>query len=1747
MGEKLATPPRLIDTPAFKEWFAGSKLQDALGNPLVLYHGSRPGTDITEFEARHETDGIYFTPDPLYAEGFTNELFTDDERAGAIFPVYLSIKNPKVVVADDGDDDWLAFVDRGFNRLELIEQGFDGAILVEASTGIIDQVQAYYPHQIKSAIGNSGTFDPSVADIRYSRQDPRYLFAGPQAETSDLLMLDKARLMEQNKRPAPYIFKETGWLRGPDGQWRYEISDHDARLKIGIPQAIKDDAFNRVYQEAEFEQDTHAIKAIYHRNDSDYLATWGRTKEEAAINLADALAKRDFTGYRSVADVENEIVELGDILDHPRLFAAYPRLRDLLVHFDPNMSDAEKGEFSWGRGITVNARMSAGEILSTLLHEVQHSIQSAEGFARGGSPEERFTGNVKSMLTELSTEHRRQVDQWITSNIFVLDAHQKASDLLTYGLMYQSARRLREYANRDRPSGVLRLIKDECSWAYHDMVRQHPEVRRKFDELDRNWMSLPKRHRQVARNLFIREQCSEAADLLDQVIPAEVLKNFRADERQLRSMIKALEREASRAREKLAPLRELEKAERAAKALKERHEYSTGFQIYRSLAGEIEARNTQTRQIMTPEERRQTPPELTADIKRDEAIVVMRGREGSTVEIPHQMANVTPLGYLRSASTGGNRLTVEDAQYWCNRLLGSWKGRPDIHVVSRISELPTPLQKDIWTQRAARDVRAAFWKDNIYILAPRIENRNKLEEVLLHEIVGHYGLRALLGDHLEPTLERIYQDMGTDPIAEQIKAIYFGNPPFDATNPEHRQLVAEEMMAKLAETAEYRAISEWERFESQTRNGLRQMGFQLPLQKADLLNILYGAEQVVRNGGLSLQSSDYIPQTHTPAFRQWFGQSKVVDEAGLPLVVYHGTGSDFSVFKPSEGGTLGGGMYFTSSPEKASEFAQHKAAPDIVDTDDGGFELVETDQSAAVMPVYLKMENPIYARDMALTDGIAEVKAKGHDGIIFNDYFVVFEPEQVKSAIGNSGSFQPDNPDIRFLRTFHGSPHKFDRFSLAAIGSGEGAQGYGWGLYFAGNREIAEYYREVLKGHTQIKVRDQLYRSFGELFPEASGIAKGKAASAFKRANGDIDETLRLLHENYEIARDLGTPERVQRAKDILDEAVEIVGKAQAMGAEVVAPDSYLYEVEIPDDSDLLDRDAPLNQQPDSVKEKLATIDFPLTSTTSYAEQIRLGLDPFDSNTINAGTGADLQAAIAKAADEQTFNREGPIWDMVKDDPNRLNYNLSQLTSMYLNSVGIPGLRYRDGGSRTREADATFNYVIWDESVVSVQAVNDEMLQAEHQARHDVVRYSRTGSPSSWIPEYAERRIQELADQVESAYASGDLELAETLDAELEESYDALEHYLLQAEEDGVAELATNFGQQHPSMARWLHYTGSVDDAEVSLSDVLADTYEQFVDPACWLDRDAAITNGRSNIELFGGSTQGVSDDQVLDAMKDAYEHSGARLAAKRPSAQSAFGRDTNSFLSSLKVGHNSGFRATDPMANSILAHMDDTEIRMMLKEEKGIDAAGLTRGNLVILAEQHGIHTIQNDLFRDLIQISLDRWAAGRDSATEALSMIENKISQGAYDYDELAVEKLRQAVKLQQALASPAMNDPAHPSPEACFRAFLNQELAYQESCLEVAVQDSQADMVSARREQKAYKDEIASLRRHLGMLDAGMTVEQIRANGLQNDRRSPSINSSAVQVSLIEDHLKKQAAYHSAITPGEEESAGPRNSGP
>ena len=189
--------------------------------------------------------------------------------------------------------------------------------------------------------------------------------------------------------------------------------------------------------------------------------------------------------------------------------------------------------------------------------------------------------------------------------------------------------------------------------------------------------------------------------------------------------------------------------------------------------------------------------------------------------------------------------------------------------------------------------------------------------------------------------------------------------------------------------------------------------------------------------------------------------SKVVDpQTGEPLVVYHGTASDFSEFQKKqatdkEGRRLSMGwgsqkFYFATYPGAASSAAEWAA----VSKDRPG-------NAANVMPVYLRIENPIsgaeYAsqlsavvgegmgRDAAIKALDKRLMAEGYDGIVDEDSggIAVFDGKQVKSAIGNNGNFDPANPDIRF--SFAGQQaatadsFDFQAMRAAVLGSGEGS------------------------------------------------------------------------------------------------------------------------------------------------------------------------------------------------------------------------------------------------------------------------------------------------------------------------------------------------------------------------------------------------------------------------------------------------------------------------------------------------------------------------------------------------------------------------------------------------------------------------------------------------------------------------------------------------------------------------------------
>ena len=188
---------------------------------------------------------------------------------------------------------------------------------------------AFDPEQVKSATGNNGNFDPANQDIRRS-------FAGQQAATADTMALATAQQRLEAGEDAETVRQETGWHKGADGKWRFEISDADAKY-IG-KEAMEQAAENDPYKMAE--------------------------------------------------------MRLEEVLDHPALFAAYPGLRDVSVAYEA--SSAADGDLYYGANynaednvITIGNGLDEATQLSALLHEIQHGIQNIEGFATGGNEDSR--------------------------------------------------------------------------------------------------------------------------------------------------------------------------------------------------------------------------------------------------------------------------------------------------------------------------------------------------------------------------------------------------------------------------------------------------------------------------------------------------------------------------------------------------------------------------------------------------------------------------------------------------------------------------------------------------------------------------------------------------------------------------------------------------------------------------------------------------------------------------------------------------------------------------------------------------------------------------------------------------------------------------------------------------------------------------------------------------------------------------------------------------------------------------------------------------------------------------------------------------------------------------------------------------------------------------------------------------------------------------------------------------------------
>ncbi|MBL3825176.1 MULTISPECIES: hypothetical protein [unclassified Marinobacter] len=203
--------------------------------------------------------------------------------------------------------------------------------------------------------------------------------------------------------------------------------------------------------------------------------------------------------------------------------------------------------------------------------------------------------------------------------------------------------------------------------------------------------------------------------------------------------------------------------------------------------------------------------------------------------------------FRRTPEYQRDALTVEQAESIRDELMNGWKGAPDVIVRDQIDQFPPGLQAAIRLAGAENDMRGVFWNDTVYILASRIPDRMRMEQVILHEVIGHYGLRKMLGKDMERVLNQIWSAHGGKTRADFIIKRYFPGNSFDVNNKEHRHTVAEELIAHLAE--QNRGQTLVQRAVAIIREGLRKLGFTIEFTVDDIVNLLRKARATVENGG----------------------------------------------------------------------------------------------------------------------------------------------------------------------------------------------------------------------------------------------------------------------------------------------------------------------------------------------------------------------------------------------------------------------------------------------------------------------------------------------------------------------------------------------------------------------------------------------------------------------------------------------------------------------------------------------------------------------------------------------------------------------------------------------------------------------------------------------------------------------------------------------------------------------------------
>lgn len=386
---------------------------------------------------------------------------------------------------------------------------------------------------------------------------------------------------------------------------------------------------------------------------------------------------------------------------------------------------------------------------------------------------------------------------------------------------------------------------------------------------------------------------------------------------------------------------------------------------------------------------------------------------------PQALAGLFKLG--QRESTG---LTVTGVQRAVDELTKGWKNAPKIIVVQDMRDAPPETQATLRRMigdGATGTPKGFFHGGKVYLVADELPRASDVARVVFHETLGHAGLRGFFGPELDKVLRQMAAMM-PDRVLAKAKSYGLADKETGAYKSEAAKLLAAEEV--LAEIAQERPSSTWVQkaiaaIKQWLRDNIPALA-DLKLTDADVIAMFIEPARRFVEEGVRKERGDEasaVPafdlsvkptKTDSAEFKRWFADSKVVDAQGKPLVVYHGTDADFDTFALQEDSPRPGhrfGFYFTPKQDFAGKYGAAKA-------------------------VYLSVKNPkvVSADEFQAMQGKKGGERErrwaieeGHDGATTEDgkVWVAFRPEQIKSATGNSGAFDPDSADIRFSLSNH--------------------------------------------------------------------------------------------------------------------------------------------------------------------------------------------------------------------------------------------------------------------------------------------------------------------------------------------------------------------------------------------------------------------------------------------------------------------------------------------------------------------------------------------------------------------------------------------------------------------------------------------------------------------------------------------------------------------------------------------------------